>query len=503
MSMTIKDWRCLLLSGLVGAIAPLAFSPFNYWPVMLVSIALFFWLLNNQPIATAAGRGFAYGLGLFGTGVSWVYVSIHQFGSAPIPLAILLTVLFVALLAAVFFAPIAALFSHFSRDRSSWQKVLLFSGLWILGEWLRSWFLTGFPWLYAGYTLLDTPFAGLSPVTGVYGLSLLLALTGATAASLLAERTKAQFALVGLTIALGVTAVLLDGRQWTEKTDIEPISFAAVQGNISQDLKWEPGHLDNTIQSYLSLTASQWQKDLVFWPENAIPTFYQSVEGLMGQLKQHADQTNTALIIGMPWYTDNDTYYNALIGMGEAGGTYFKQKLVPFGEFVPFEELIRGLIAFFNLPMSSFSAGDSGQAGLTIKNQSVASYICYEVVYPDFAVAQAKDKGLLLTVSNDTWFGKSIGPAQHFQMVRMRSLETGRYQLRVTNDGITALIDSMGNVISTIPRYTEGVLEGEIPVMRGDTPFMRFGSWPVLLLSVLLTLAAAVFFRDKRSEISG
>ncbi len=494
--MGIKFWRgspvqILIAALLAGAIAPFAFSPFNVWPLMPLSMALLFVLLNGRNVRSAAHVGLGYGLGLYGVGVSWVYVSINQFGNAPAPLALVLTGLFVLLLTLLFFVPLAALFSRLSQGRSSWQKVLLFAGLWVLGEWLRSWLLTGFPWLFAGYTLLDTPFAGLAPVAGVYSLSLLVALFSAGMASLIYERTVAQYITLALAALLAVAGVALKGQVWTEEMAQPPLTFAAIQGNISQDLKWQPGHLDKTIDTYLDLTAPHWNKDLVFWPENAVPTFFQHVPGLMNLIEQQTEATNTAFILGVPWYADGP-YYNSLVGLGGAKGSYFKQKLVPFGEYVPLEKLIRGLIAFFDLPMSSFSAGQDDQVGLRIRDLPVAAYICYEIVYPDFSMEQAENKGMLLTVSNDTWFGESIGPEQHFQMVRMRSLETGRYQLRVTNDGITALIDPQGDVVNAIPRYRSGVLEGEIPAMEGFTPFMRTGSWPVLLLALLLVFATAI-----------
>ncbi|WP_281647128.1 apolipoprotein N-acyltransferase [Parendozoicomonas sp. Alg238-R29] len=495
-----KDWPGHLLAGLAGAVATLAFSPFNYWPVMIASVATLFILLNGDShnknsLKTAVLRSLFYGIGLYATGASWVYVSISQFGGASVLLAGLLTGLFILLLSILFFVPVGYLFGRFTGSLATWRKVFIFSGLWVIGEWLRSWLFTGFPWLMAGYTLLDTPFSGLSPVTGVYGLSLLVALAGSTlGAFIFSRKHKPLLAIAVSIVVLSAGSYALKGYQWTTPSKDKPLSFSAVQGNISQDLKWVPGHLDKTIQTYWSLTAPQWKKDLVFWPENAIPTFYQNVPDVMEQLDQMAEESDTALVLGLPWYEGREgnrsIYYNSVIGLGEADGTYFKQKLVPFGEFVPFEGLIRGVISFFDLPMSSFSAGTDVQAGITLQKKPVATYICYESVYPDFAARQAINKNILLTVSNDTWFGTSIGPEQHFQMARMRSLETGRYQLRVTNDGITALIDPLGNTLSTIPRYQVGVLEGEIPGMEGLTPFMRLGSWPVLLLvfsSLLLT----------------
>ena len=500
----------LAMAAGAGAIAPFAFSPYEFWPVMLVSIGLLYLLIDKQSVRPAMWLGLVYGLGFYGAGVSWVYVSINQFGSAPPALALLLTAMFVLLLASLFFVPLTVLFSRLSHRCSSWQKVLLFVGLWVLGEWFRSWFLTGFPWLYAGYSLIDTPFAGLAPVAGVYSLSLLAALTGVLIASFIAQGSSGQHAIgqyliLAVVIIFALVAVALDGRSWTERSSTEPLTFAAVQGNISQDLKWDPGHLDETIDTYLELSESYWDKDLMFWPENAVPTFIQNIPGLIQLIEYKASANDTAFILGMPW-SQGDSYYNALVGLGSAEGTYLKQKLVPFGEYVPFESLIRGLIDFFNLPMSSFSRGEDNQSGLKIRGEPVASYICYEVVYPDFAVQQAIDKGILLTVSNDTWFGQSIGPTQHFQMVRMRSLETGRYQLRVTNDGITALINPMGDVIASIPRYQTGVLEGEIPVMQGDTPFMRFGSWPMLIAAGLMvglsfTRRRGLFLRRSHSRL--
>ncbi|MTI14866.1 apolipoprotein N-acyltransferase [Sansalvadorimonas verongulae] len=499
-----KLWPGHLLGGLAGAVATLAFSPFDYWPLMMASVAALFVLLTKAPSPRAAAiRSLFYGLGLYGTGASWVYVSIHQFGDAPVVLAGFLTGLFVLALSLAFFVPVGYLYSRLSRAQAHWRKVLIFSGLWVFGEWLRSWLLTGFPWLISGYTLLDTPFSGLAPVTGVYGLTLLVALTGSLVGALCVSSRKQGRSLLGVAIGVALFAAggfALKGFEWTVSDTEEPLSFSAVQGNISQDLKWEPGHLDKTVQKYWALSENQWQKDLVFWPENAIPTFYQNVPRLMEQMETQASQTDTALILGMPWYEGQDDnrsiYYNSLVGLGEAEGHYFKQKLVPFGEFVPFEGLIRGIISFFDLPMSSFSAGTPEQMGLSIQGKPVAAYICYEVVYPDFAAREAIGKDILLTVSNDTWFGTSIGPEQHFQMVRMRSLETGRYQLRVTNDGMTALIDPFGRILSSIPRYQAGVLEGEIPGMTGSTPFMDFGSWPVLILA----LGFVLFGRVRRSD---
>ncbi|WP_353623066.1 apolipoprotein N-acyltransferase [Salinisphaera sp. G21_0] len=185
----------------------------------------------------------------------------------------------------------------------------------------------------------------------------------------------------------------------------------------------------------------------------------------------------------------------------EGPGRYDKQKLVSFGEYVPIESLLRGLNDFFNLPMSEFSRGDSDQTLLKAGEVTIAPYICYEVVYPDFVAQMAQESGLLITISNDTWFGKSIGPVQHFQIARMRALETGRFMIRATNDGITALIDEKGRVAKTIPRFTHGVLSATAEIRAGQTPFMAYGSWPVLLLGFLMVILPLYFNPRKMTSI--
>ncbi len=489
-----------LLAGLAGACATLAFSPFDLWPVFLLVSAAIFWLMHGLSPRQAAWRGWWFGVGFYGAGVSWVYVSIHNFGSAPAPLAFTFTALFVMALALVFTAPQFALYRWFCQrinHENSWPPVLLFSATWVLFEWVRSWLLTGFPWLYGGYTLIDTPLASWAPVTGVFGLSLLLVLFASGLTQYLRYRhDRPLLAILTSTVVLLLLSFPLQTIQWTQPVKGKTLSFAAVQGNISQDLKWKPGHLDDTIETYLQLTQPFWNRDIVIWPENAIPTLYQNVPALMDQLDAKGKEAKTSLVLGMPWY-ENDRFYNSIISLGSGDGHYFKQKLVPFGEYVPFESVLRGLIAFFDLPMSSFSLGSDNQLPLQVAGYPVAAYICYEVVYPDFAAELARDTGFLITISNDTWFGTSIGPFQHFQMARMRALETGRYMIRGTNDGISALINEKGHVVNQIAQYQAGVLEGELPVMTGDTPFMRFGSWPVLALCLLFLVASLKPWRSR------
>ena len=482
------------LSLILGGLVTLSFAPFDLWPVPILAIAAGFLLTRTLPVKQAAITGGCFGVGLFGAGTSWIYVSIHQFGAASPVLAGALTLLFVLALACLFIMPLFMLYSWLNQRRAkrpAWQQALLFAGLWVIFEWVRSWLLTGFPWLLAGYSLIDTPFSGLAPVTGVYGLSLLMVVTGCLLASILIPKNRTpSIVLSALALAIWGAILPLKSMNWTAPTG--KLEFSAIQGNIPQELKWDSGFVQETVNTYTELTQNQWQKDLIIWPENAIPVFYRSARGFIEQLDRKGKKEAATLITGVP-VSENDEdrtrYYNSIIAVGQGEGRYDKQKLVPFGEYVPLEGLLRGLIDFFDLPMSDFSRGKPHQAHLQAANTQIASYICYEVVYPDFAAQQAHNSGLLITISNDTWFGHSIGPLQHFQMARMRALETGRFLIRATNDGLTALVDDKGQVLDTIPRFEKGVLTGTAMVVSGNTPFMNLGSWPVLLLSLMLVVS--------------
>ncbi|MEP1706140.1 MAG: apolipoprotein N-acyltransferase, partial [Marinobacter sp.] len=204
------------------------------------------------------------------------------------------------------------------------------------------------------------------------------------------------------------------------------------------------------------------------------------------------------LITGIPWYGFSDriedfTYHNSIMAIGSGGGIYHKQKLGPFGEYVPLQQWLRGLIGFFDLPMSSFSRGPANQSPLEANGIRIMPFICYEVAYPDFVATNARNSDMLLTISNDGWFGDSIGPLQHLQIARMRALETGRYMLRGTNNGVTAIIDEKGQITETIPQFERAVMTGEVYAAEGNTPYMQSGSWPVLTLAAILI----VFVRER------
>jgi len=492
----------LLANGfalLAGALVVLSLAPFDLWPLSLVSLALFYLGLRDLTPKQALWRGWCYGFGLFLAGVHWVYVSIHDYGAASPLLAGFLTLAFCAglafLLAFTAFIGVRLL----RLTRSPILDALAFAALWTLQEMLRSWFLGGFPWLYIGYSQLAAPLAGLFPLGGVWLASFVLALSAALLVNLIRLRNQPLWlaCTLFLLFAPWLGGWLLKGHQWTQPVG-SPLSVAAMQGNVPQQLKWEREQLQAQLDLYADLTTHARRTDLVVWPEAALPLLKEHVEPYLAQMAAFSHGRSSALITGVPLREDG-RYYNAVIALGEGQGTYLKQKLVPFGEYVPLEDVLRGLIAFFDLPMSSFSAGAANQPPLNAKGTLIAPLICYEVVYPLLAAEAAPRSHLLLTLSNDTWFGRSIGPWQHLQMARARALESGRAMIRATNNGVTALIDPFGEITTQIPQFEQAVLYGQVQPMQGKTPWLRWGNWPLLVLCGLI-LAVAVVAQNRAKK---
>ncbi len=482
--------RGALLSLGAGILVTLSLAPFGFWPGGIIAALLLRASLENQDSRTIMLRSWLFGVGLFGSGTSWVYVSIQEHGHASVPLASFLIVLFTLGLA--LFNLIAGwLYSISSRRAPGWRW-LAFPATWVLGEWLKSWLLTGFPWLFLGYAHLATPLAGWAPLTGVLGISFIVALTGSILYQLGKTTRYRQLALAGLLAAFWIGGAGLRRIDWVTPA-AGPVQVAMIQPDIQQAMKWRPEAFNQIISTYLEQTAPLWGTELVIWPEAAIPRLYQNATKLLSELDRKASHSGSTLITGIPYRAaagddSRAPLYNSVVALGQGSGVYFKQRLVPFGEYVPLERWLRGMIAFFDLPMSSFSWGPVNQQPLLAGQLSLAPFVCYEIVYPDLVAKDARQADIILTVSNDSWFGRSIGPHQHFEIARMRALENGRYLIRGTNNGISGLVDHRGEVLQTAPQFTATVLRGEVVPMQGITPFGRWGNLPVLALALLSML---------------
>lgn len=499
-----------------GALITLSLAPFNYWPLAVISAAILFTLLQQRdksgPIKQAALLGWLFGLGLFGSGASWVYVSIHEFGYTSIPLAAFLTFLFcggLAICCAITWAAYAWLntssnMQNQGHTQNLW-KALLFAAIWVWGEWMRSWLLTGFPWLFIGYSQTETVLASWASIIGVYGISFIICFSGATLGILISARKNLTSAAAPTTLAITFWVIAIPlSTSPAEQRNSKPLKVSMVQANISQHKKWQRESLQPTMDLYAALSEPHWSdSELIIWPEAAIPTYYQYANEFIDVLHARALQTNSALLTGIPSRdTHSDNSYNSVITVGNASGVYHKQNLVPFGEYIPFATIAANILDFFALPVSSMTAGHRDQPALTIQDWQSKPLICYEIVYPGLAAKAAAISDVLITVSNDSWFGASIGPLQHLQMAQMRALENQRYVLRSTGNGVSAVIAPNGKILAKTRQFERMVLTADFYLLSNITPWTRAGYWltPLFFSAILLLALVKKLRHSKRAK---
>ncbi|MGH8533381.1 MAG: apolipoprotein N-acyltransferase [Gammaproteobacteria bacterium] len=495
-----KGWLSLagdLASLAAGVILPLAFAPFELAPLAVLSLAALFYLWDEVSPRRAFWRGWLYGLGMLGTGVSWVQISIHQFGMPVLAFSVTVTAGFIAFVA-LYPGLIGALANRWFRVSAAARFLVVLPALWTLMEWFKGWVLTGFPWLNVGYSQVDTPLAGLAPVFGVYGVGFAVALSAGLLCAMFRNPSRLGYP-VFLSV-LWIAALVLGRVTWTEAQATKSLAVALIQGNVAQAMKWLPAERQATIDRYAGLTASFWGKvDVVVWPETAIPEFYTETTPYVRVLTERARQTGTELLLGVPYRDpDGERYYNAVTTIGRQAGIYRKRHLVPFGEYLPFPVLLGKLLDFLDIPMSSFSAGSRAQAPLVVAGVPVGVSICYEDAFGEEVIEQLPVARLLVNVSNDAWFGDSIAPHQHLEMARMRALEGGRFLLRATNNGISAVVDHRGKVVAQAPQFRPYTLKARVRARTGATPYVMFGNAPMVALAAGLLAAALVFCRVRR-----
>lgn len=491
-----QAWRGDMLALAAGAATPLAFAPLGWWPLALLTTALLLavWLFSAP--RRAAWRGFLYGLGLFSVGISWVFVSIHYHGYVGLGLSLLLTLLLI-LVMALFPTLLGWLLGRFFpqgfESRATRYKLLLvFPAAWLLMEWTRGWFMTGFPWLSLGYSQTDSPLAGLAPLLGVYGISWAVVFSAALLVGLLFDKAGRIFYLAML-VSLWLLAGVADTADWTRPSGA-PLDVVLLQGNIPQDLKWHPDVRRPTIELYTELTRQHWGADLIVWPETALPAFYYETEIFLRDLETEAQAHDTDMLIGMLSFDkDRRRYYNTMMSIGAERGRYHKNHLVPFTEYLPLKSILGGLVSFMQVPMSDFSKGGAGQAPLKVAGQYAGISICFEDAFGEEIINALPEATLLVNVSNDAWFDDSWAPPQHLQMARMRALETGRPMLRATNTGISAVVDEKGRIIKKAPQFEVAGISATIQPRTGMTLYALTGNW--LVVVVALVLVGVSFWR--------
>lgn len=489
----------LFIAALAGAVTVAGFAPLSVFPLPLVSLALLIALWRRASSRRdAAFIGFAFGLGYFLVGVSWVYVSLHDFGAMPAPLAGILTLAFCVYLALF---PALTGWTYYVLGAHSLSVTLTaLPALWTLTEWLRG---VLFPWIALGYAQVPTsPLAGYVPITGIYGLTLLTVFTAALAVQSISSGTHRKY-LVAALIAIWAGGFGLAQIDWTHPVG-EPVAVSLLQGNVPQEMKWRDDKVRSTLIAYRDLVAAS-NARLIILPETALPLFLHDVpQDYLDGLAAHARANRGNVLIGVPERSDARTYYNSVLSFGAAPTqTYRKSHLVPFGEFVPLKPVFGWFLEVARIPLLDFARGAENQQPLAVGGQHVAVNICYEDAFGAEIIRQLPQATLLANVSNVAWFGRSIAPQQHLQISQARALETGRYMLRATNTGVTAIIDQRGRVLKAAPEFTTAVVSGAVQGYAGSTPYVGWGDNPVLILALALALLGGWLGRREAGNIRG
>ena len=461
-----------------------------------------FWGLHNQPPRRAALLGLICGLAYYLPLLYWIVIVLATYGQVPVPIAVLALVFL-----AFYMSCYLAAFAFLCAKTESRLSLLVFApACWVALDLIRARLFTGFPWMDLAYTQYSLPqLIQVADLAGHYGLTFLMVLANALiftlAASLIRRKATSPPTLIG---AAALLLLMASGYSlWRMHTlpaalaQAEQMEIAVAQGNIPQDQKWQPAFQRETIDTYLRLSQEMFvakKPQLIVWPETALP-FYPYEHPLF--LRLHSELTRpyrTFLLTGAPHREKASpdepiTYANSAFLLSPDGlvtGRYDKQHLVPFGEYIP----LRWLLGFASPLVETLGAFSPGQSNtpLSCQNSRIGVLICFESIFPEISRQQAEaGANLLVTITNDAWFGRSSAPWQHLAMGVFRAVETRKTLVRAANTGISTFIDPMGRIEEASPLFTEYARSQPVALLDGLTCYVRWGylfPWACLFLTL-------------------
>lgn len=488
-----------LLAIVAGAALPLAFAPFEWFFIAPLSYAALLYLWTDAAPRRALGLTFAWGAASFGFGTYWTFIAVRIIGGAPVAIGLFLMIGLTLVLTA-FVAAGAWAAAKWFRTRGAVAWLVTLPALFVLFEWLRGWLFTGFGWLAAGYSQTDSWLMGYAPLGGVLAISLAVLVTSGALLTLVLGTMRERAVAVIVALAISAGGFAARGVEFTQAKD-EALDVALAQGNIAQTLKYDPEQLPPMMALYAELTRQGAGADLIIWPEAAIPTYLEYIEPYAVAIQRVAAEKGSTVLLGILQAAPNaktiEEFQNILVALTEPRQVYVKRHLVPFGEFYPVPEFIRDWMRLMNLPTGDAIPGTKDQAPLVVGDEKLAITICYEDVFGAEQLKYLAEATLLVNVSNDAWFGDSIAPHQHLQIARVRAAEAGRYLLRATNTGVTAVIDAHGRVVDELPQFEAGVLKATVRGYTGATPYARVGNWLVVVLALVSLLAVLAASRRR------
>ena len=473
-----------------GGLILLAFAPWSWYPAAILALASVLpgWLNNTPKQTFKLGYlfGFTYSLG----SSYWIYYSFHDYGQAPVFLAVLSAVLLAAILS-LFFALVASLMSYYRRYHGMCIYLLIFPALWVAMEWGRSALFVGFPWNLLGQALVDSPWRGVLPIFGILGGSVLVAICAGSVVYFFKLKGRSKIILASFLVVFLSATATLQTIEWTQATT-DSLKTSVIQANIPQKLKFDRPYFENLMNRYLSLSARQMNSDLILWPETAIPVYADMLDKQILSLREQFDKNNTVLVTGI-FYRDKEQAkrYNSLMNIN-SNRFYHKQRLVPFGEYIPMRTLFEVFSKWIIIPMSDLHSANMTPI-LNVSGYTAGVSICYEVAFADDVADSLPMADFLINVSNDSWFGDSSAPHQMLQMARVRAAENERFMVRATNTGISAIIDPRGRIIEYSELFEVGTISYDITMRTGLTPYAQWRNIPILIF-ITTSLLVAYFF---------
>ena len=488
-----------------GALLACAFAPLQWWPLAILCPAVLMYLWEGATPRDAAWLGFYFNAGTFAAGTYWLYVSLHIFGEAPVYVAAVLMIALVGIMA-LYHAALGYVVARWLPERGALRWMVAVPAAWLLIEWWRGWFLSGFSWLSLGYSQTDTWLSRLAPIAGIYGISaVLLVCAGALTAMVVGSRQTRIAAAVVFVIPWLVVATL-GTVEWTHPSG-HPVTVAIVQGSIPQDQKWLDSNKQTTLDLYQRLTETALGTRLIVWPESAPPVPVNDIIDYITDVYREARTHHSALVTGVVRYSDDDNGYNSILALDDKLSWYNKDHLVPFAEFFPVPGYVRSWLRLHSLPYSDFTRGGDNQPPLPAAGLNLGATICYEDAYGSSMIKVLPKADALVNVTNDAWFGHSSARHQHFQIARMRAIEAGRYLIRAANDGISGVIGPHGEVVARAPEFTPYVLKSAVTPRMGLTPYASVGNWPIVSVCAA-ALACGLWLRNhsrrrSRQRVSG
>ena len=448
--------------GLVGI---LSFAPFSIKFLIFISYSYLIYILITDQKNTLF-KIFLWGIGHWGFGMSWIIVSVYYYGETSIALTSLIYILLVCILSIVFTCPIIFIkkLLNLINIKNNLYKTILISSFFMLSELSRYYLLNGVPWLIPGNIYLDTITQDIYSILGVSGASILIYLISSNLV-IFYKRIRVFYIIIILLVISIIPS-------YKSEDVSDGIKVSIVQPSSDPFLKYKTNYYYDIEQNLFDLiqTTSEDSK-LIVLPEAELP--YTQDNSRFDSFINNMPQSKK-IVMGL-WDIEDNKLYNSIFSL-ESGEMYKKIHLVPFGEYIPFIESLRGLISFFNLPMSNVSQGNKNQNNIHILSDiKVATPICFDITFQETIRKMNKNSLLMINISNDTWFGDSIGPHHHLEITRIRSIENNRWTIRSTNDGFSAFISNKGTIVSFLEKGESNILESNVLLIKENSFFNKIG----------------------------